>query len=116
MPQRDETREEALRRLDERLEAVGAARARKASGIDHVAMGQGYRFLGEVVGGVLGGVGLGWLLDQVAGTAPLGVIGGLLIGTGLAIFVAVKSAAKQSRAAMEKAGPLPSVPDDEDED
>ncbi|HEX5263344.1 MAG TPA: AtpZ/AtpI family protein, partial [Phenylobacterium sp.] len=80
------------------------------------AMAQGYRFVGEVVGGVLGGVGLGWLLDRFAGTAPFGLIGGLLVGGGLSIFVAVSSAAKASRIAMERQGPVPSVPDDEDED
>ena len=79
-------------------------------------MAQGYRFVGEVVGGVLGGVGLGWLVDRFAHTGPWGVIGGLLIGSGLSIFVAVKSAARMSRIAMESRGPIPSVPDDEDEE
>jgi ATP synthase protein I len=79
-------------------------------------MAQGYRFLGEVVGGVLGGVGLGWLLDRFAHTTPWGMIGGLLIGSGFAIFYAVSSAAKATRQAMERQGPAPSVPDDEDED
>jgi hypothetical protein len=45
----------------------------------------------------------------------LGLIGGLLIGSGLSIFVAVKGAAKASKAALETAGPLPSVPDDDEE-
>jgi ATP synthase protein I len=79
-------------------------------------MAQGYRFVGEVVGGVLGGVGLGWLLDRFAHTQPWGVVGGLLIGTGLSIFVAVRSAARSSRIAMERRGTVPSVPEDEDED
>jgi ATP synthase protein I len=115
MPKPDESREESLRRLDQRLDAFEAGRARKSSPAAQLAMGQGYRFLGEVVGGVLGGAGLGWLIDRFANTAPLGLIGGLLIGTGLSIFVAVKTAVKASKAAMETAGPLPSVPDDEDE-
>jgi ATP synthase protein I len=80
-------------------------------------MAQGYRFVGEVVGGVLGGVGLGWLLDHYAKvTEPWGMVGGLLIGTGLSITFAVRSAAKASRITMERQGPAPSVPDDEDED
>ena len=112
----EDTREEALKRLDARLDAAEAAQQRQASGEAHLAMARGYRFLGEVVGGVLGGVGLGWLVDRFAGTGPWGVVGGLLIGTGLSIFVAVKSAAQMQRQAMERAGPLPSVPDDEDED
>jgi ATP synthase protein I len=116
MPQPEDDRDEALKRLDARLDAAEAARQRQASGEAHLAMARGYRFVGEVVGGVLGGVGLGWLFDRFVGTSPWGVVGGLLIGTGLSIFVAVKSAAQMSKAAMERSGPLPSVPDDEDED
>src|SRR5436305_1568793 len=116
MPDPHEPPEEALRSLDQRLGAAEAAQARKVSPDTHAAMAQGYRFVGEVVGGVLGGVGLGWLVDHFAGTTPLGLLSGLLIGTGLSIFGAVRSAAKTSRQAMERLGSAPSVPDDEDED
>ncbi|HEY9218853.1 MAG TPA: AtpZ/AtpI family protein [Phenylobacterium sp.] len=116
MPQPDDSRKQARDRLDERLDAAEAAQAQKASGEAHLAMARGYRFLGEVVGGVLGGAGFGWLIDRFAGTAPWGLIGGLLIGTGLALTVAIKGAAQMTKAAMERAGPLPSVPPDEDED
>lgn len=116
MPKPDDLHQEARERLEARLDAVEAARARRESGDAHKAMAQGYRFLGEVVGGVLGGAGFGWLVDRFAGTAPFGLVGGLLIGTGLSLFVAVKTAAKASRIEAEKAGHLPSVPDDEDED
>lgn len=116
MPQPEDHRDEALQGLDARLDAAEAAHKRQVSGESHLAMARGYRFLGEVVGGVLGGVGLGWLVDRFAGTSPWGMVGGLLIGTGLSIFVAVKSAAQMTKSAMERAGPLPSVPDDEDED
>ena len=68
------------------------------------------------MGGVLGGVGLGWLVDHFAGTTPFGLIGGLLIGGGVSIFAAVTSAAKASRIAMERQAAAPSVPNDEDED
>jgi len=115
MPEPDESQAEAGRRLDARLEAAEAAQARRASGDAHRAMAQGYRFLGEVVGGVLMGAGLGWLLDRFTGIAPIGLIGGLLIGSGLSIFVAVRTAARMTKDQMAKAGPLPSVPD-EDED
>lgn len=116
MPLPDEPQDEASNRFESRLEAAEAAQARRTSGDAHGAMAQGYRFMGEVVGGVLMGAGLGWLLDRFAGTAPLGLIVGLLAGTGLSIFVAVRSAARMTKEQMEKAGPLPSVPDDEDED
>ena len=116
MPKRDEPDAGARKRFDERLAAAEAARARTQSGDAQRAMAQGYRFLGEVVGGVLMGAGLGWLLDRFAGTKPLGLVGGLLIGTGISIFVAVRSASRMTKDAVAKAGPLPSVRDDEDED
>jgi ATP synthase protein I len=116
MPTPNESQEEALARLDQRLGAAEAAQARQMSPDAHAAMAQGYRFVGEVVGGVLGGVGLGWLLDHFAKTGPWGVVGGLLIGTGLSIFAAVTAAAKASKQAMATYGPTPTPPDDEDED
>ena len=116
MPHPDDPNADAPRRFDERLAAAEAAQARARGGDAQRAMAQGYRFLGEVVGGVLMGAGLGWLLDHFAGTRPFGLVGGLLIGTGFSIFVAVRSASRMTRDRMAKAGPLPSVPDDEDED
>jgi ATP synthase protein I len=116
MPHPNEPPNEALRSLDQRLGAAEAAQARKVSGDTYAAMAQGYRFLGEVVGGVLGGVGLGWLVDHFAGTTPFGLIGGLLIGGGISIFAAVRSAARSSRIAMERLAAAPGVADEEDED
>ena len=102
--------------LDQRLAAAEAAQARRESGDSHRAMAQGYRFLGEVVGGVFMGAGLGWLADRFVTPAPLGLVFGLLGGTGLSIFAAVRTASRMTKDAMKEAGPLPSVPDDEDED
>jgi ATP synthase protein I len=116
MPHPSESPDEALRSLDQRLGAAEAAQARKVSPDTHSAMAQGYRFLGEVVGGVLGGVGLGWLLDHFAHTQPWGVVGGLLIGTGFSIFTAVSAAARANKKALEAYGQSPGAPDEEDED
>src|SRR6266478_4818263 len=107
MPQPDKPPDEALRSLDQRLGAAEAAQARKVSPETHAAMAQGYRFVGEVVGGVLGGVGLGWLLDRFAHTAPWGVVGGLLIGTGISIFTAVTTAARASKKELDALGRPP---------
>ncbi len=115
MPRKDEPNAEA-ESLDRRIAAAEAAQARNESGDSHQAMAQGYRFLGEVVGGVLMGAGLGWLADRFITPAPLGLVFGLLAGSALSIFVAVRTAARNTQDAMAKAGPLPSVPDDEDED
>lgn len=116
MPQPNETQEEALKSLDQRLGAAEAAQARKMSSDTHGAMAAGYRFVGEVVGGVLGGVGLGWLLDRFAHTKPWGVIGGLLIGAGFSIFTAVTAAARASKQQLDALGSIPSAIEEEDED
>lgn len=102
--------------LDQRLAAAEAAQARRESGDAHRAMAQGYRFLGEVVGGVFMGAGLGWLADRFITPAPLGLVFGLLAGSGLSIFVAVRTAARATKDATDKAGPTPSGSDAEDED
>jgi ATP synthase protein I len=78
-------------------------------------MAQGYRFLGEVVGGVLMGAGLGWLADRFITPAPLGLIIGLLVGSGISIFVAVRSAAKATReATTANAGRTPAEADEDE--
>lgn len=115
MPLPDEPNAEA-ESLDRRLAAAEAAQARKASGDSHRAMAQGYRFLSEVVGGVLMGAAVGWLADRFVTPAPLGLVIGLMGGSALSIFAAVRTAARTQKDELEKAGPLPSVPDDEDED
>src|ERR1700743_3512631 len=97
MPHPNESQDEALARLNQRLGEAEAAQARRMSPDTHSALAQGYRFVGEVVGGVLGGVGLGWLLDRFAHTQPWGVGGGLLIGSGFSIFVAVSAVARSNR-------------------
>lgn len=115
MPLPVESHDEARQRLSERLNAFEAKRSSQTSAVAQVFTGDGFRFLGEVVGGVLGGAGLGWLVDRFTHTEPLGLISGLLIGTGVAIFAAIRGAAKRTKQAMEEAGPLPSVPDDEED-
>lgn len=116
MPTPDKSDRDQRQPFEARLEAAEAAQARKVSGDAHLAMAQGYRFLGEVVGGVFMGAALGWLLDYFAKvTKPWGLVIGLLGGAGLSIYVAVRSAARMQKEAMAKAGPLPSVADDEDE-
>ena len=102
--------------LDQRLAAAEAAQARRASGDSHRAMAQGYRFIGEVVGGVFMGAGLGWLADRFVTPEPLGLVIGLFAGAGLSIFVAVRTATGTTKNATDKAGPTPGAADAEDED
>jgi ATP synthase protein I len=47
---------------------------------DASAMARGFRLSTELVGGVLVGAGIGWLIDRWVGTTPLGMIVFLLLG------------------------------------
>jgi ATP synthase protein I len=84
MPKADEPNDKALRSLDARLDAFEAKRRRKQPvRAEHEKSSQdGYRLLADLIGGVLVGLGFGWLLDHFVGTGPWGMVGGLLIGMG----------------------------------
>lgn len=116
MSQPDDRPDEALDRLDDKLRAFEAARAKSVSSETNRSLGEGYRLLWELISGVLGGAGLGWLVDQFAGTSPWGIAVGLAIGSGVGVFMACLTAAAISKRAHERAGPLPVVRDDDDED
>jgi ATP synthase protein I len=116
MPNPDEPNEEALRRLGRKLDALEVERQRPAAPGGEQATGAGYRFLGEVVGGMLGGLGLGWLFDRLVHTMPWGMIAGLLIGIGVSLYVAVRGASRMADQASKAAGPVRSVPDDDEDD
>lgn len=115
MPQPDDRPDEALERLDEELQAFEAARARPASFEASRSIGEGYRLLAELIGGVLAGVGLGWLADQLAHTAPWGIAVGVALGAGLSVFMAARTAARMGKRAIGEAGTVQPDPfDDED--
>ena len=116
MPEPDETSREALDRLDKRLSAFEAARKDKpapvTAGLGDSAS-EGFRMLSQILGGVLGGLGFGWLVDRLAHTSPFGILVGLLAGVGLSVFAAVRAATQASA----KAGPPPpGAPGDDDDD
>lgn len=74
----------ATRRTD-RLEGKDEAKA--ATGY-----GQALKLSSEFIAGVVVGVGLGWIIDRLAGTAPWGLIVGLLLGFGAGILNVLRSA------------------------
>ncbi|MGI9169824.1 MAG: AtpZ/AtpI family protein [Caulobacteraceae bacterium] len=74
-----------------------------------------------MLGGVLGGLGIGWLVDRFAHTGPWGVLGGLLIGAGVSVYATVQTASAISarsaeRGAEKTLGPAPAVPDDDEDE
>ena len=98
MPKADEPNDKALQSLDARLDAFEARKAAEAPiHAEHEKSSQdGYRLLADLIGGVLVGLGFGWLLDRYAGTGPWGMVGGLLIGMGSSIYIVVRKATKLS--------------------
>ena len=104
-------RDEALKRFDQRLETLAASQSRAPKGLAmESGASAGYKLIGELIGGVLTGLGLGWAVDRFAGTAPIGLIAGVLIGTGVSIFMVVRSAGRMSGAAAAQAAPPPAAP------
>jgi ATP synthase protein I len=98
MPKADEPNDKAFDSLDARLDAFEAKKAAEQPvRAEHEKSSQdGYRLLADLIGGVLVGLGFGWLLDRYAGTGPWGMVGGLLIGMGSSIYIVVRKATKLS--------------------
>lgn len=93
MPKAPDPREEALRSLDERAQALRARTTRPPSPVGEMtATSQAYRILAELLGGVLLGIALGAVVDWLAHTKPWGVIGGVLLGFALSIYMARRTA------------------------
>jgi len=115
MPKSHDPGPDPIGRLDERLAAFDAGGPKPRTGMGSGAA-DGYRLLGQMLGGVLGGVGLGWLLDRFAHTGPFGVVGGLLIGTTLALVTTIRTATRMSARAQSNTPPAPPAPEADDED
>lgn len=54
----------------------------------------GNRVLGELVGGLVGGAFLGWVIDQVAGTSPWGLLVMLFMGVVVAFRNIIRIASR----------------------
>jgi ATP synthase protein I len=115
-PKPGDTDQDALARLDSDLTSFEAGRRKSAPGMGVSGeAGAGYRLLGQMLGGVLGGIGLGWLVDHFAHTSPWGVILGLLIGSGLSVYATVRTASRMGSRAVSKPGPAVQVSDDDED-
>ncbi len=94
MSQPTESREEAIARLAKsasaleartRTEAVASVEAQKITS-------QAWRIVAELVGGVFIGLGIGAGIDWMFDTRPAGIVGGVLLGFALSIFMARRTA------------------------
>ncbi|MEQ1647742.1 MAG: AtpZ/AtpI family protein [Hyphomicrobiaceae bacterium] len=82
----------------------------RASSNQGNAMAKGMRAATELIGGVVAGAGLGWVLDKWLGTTPGLFILGFLLGSAAGMLNIIRMAQR------EKTPPAPSVRDDQDDD
>ena len=116
-----ESREEAIKRLQDSASALEARTTAEKSAelTGHQVSGQAYKIIADLIGGVLVGLGLGFLADRFLGTTPWGIIGGVLLGFALSIYMARRTANRlmaQAKAAGVTAKPIPFEEAGEDED
>jgi ATP synthase protein I len=116
MPPPEETREEAIRRLQQRAGALEARAAQTPRDYGSQAHSYGYRLLGLLLGGVVVGLGFGAAIDAVAKTTPFGMIIGVLVGFGVSVWMAVRTAQKMSAEATRDWGPPTDLAPDDGED
>ena len=114
-----ESREEAIKRLNEQADAL---ERRTENRLAHEMAGQkaasqAWKIIADHFGGVFVGLALGFGIDHFAGTSPVGIIGGVLVGFAISVWMAWRTA-KRIQAEAEASGVRPqAVPfDDEEED
>lgn len=116
MPHPENSRDEDIRRLDERAAALEARTVQTPRDYGSQAAGYGYRLMGVLIGGVFVGMGFGAGADVVFKTAPWGMIVGVLSGFGISIWMAVSSAQRMAAEAAKDWGPPQDLPFDDQED
>lgn len=116
-----ESREEAIARLAKsasaleartRTEVVASAEAQKV-------VSQAWRIVAELIGGVFIGLGIGAGIDFMFDTRPAGIVGGVLLGFALSIFMARRTANRlmaEAKALGEVPAGEPDVELNEDEE
>ncbi|MEO3386162.1 AtpZ/AtpI family protein [Mesorhizobium sp. CAU 1741] len=99
MPSGPESRQDDLARRSQELEAKLAARRPARSEEDKgsgaggaVGYGQALKLSSEFIAGIAVGVGIGWLIDTMAGTSPWGLIIFLLLGFVAGVLNVLRSA------------------------
>lgn len=117
MSQAPESREEAIARLQKSASDLEARTTPKVSqeAAGQAAASQAWKIIADLLGGVFVGLALGWAVDHFAGTTPVGLIGGVLLGFAISVWMAWRTAQRLMAEANTHGEPQ-SVPfDDEDE-
>jgi ATP synthase protein I len=115
MPHPEESREEAIRRLEQRAGALESRAVQTPRDYGAQAHSYGYRLLSLLLGGVFVGLVFGWAVDRAAKTTPWGMIIGVLAGFVVSVWLAVRTARRMTAEAAREWGPS-AEPDLDDED
>ncbi len=89
--------DDRLSDLDKRLKEIESRKRETVDSSAEVGANKGYQALGELIGGILGGLGLGWLCDKYLHTGPWGVIIGSILGMVVAVYAIVKTGQKDDQ-------------------
>lgn len=113
-----ESREEAIKRLNDRASSLEASTSPKTSEAlaGHAVSSEAYKIIAELLGGVFIGLGLGFGADRLFGTNPWGLIGGVLLGFALSIYMARRTANRLMAQAKASGDQPQSIPFDDEED
>ena len=113
-----ESREEAIARLTKSASELEARTARQASheAAGQAATGQAWRIIADLFGGVFVGLAIGFMVDRFAHTGPWGLIGGVLLGFAVSVFMAWQTAQRLMAQAKASGVEPKSVPFDDDEE
>jgi len=90
-PDKPDSDGEALKDLDARLKAIDARKGGARDKPAEAGMNAGYQALGSLFGGILVGLGLGWVVDRYVHTTPWGMVVGTVLGLVAAIYTIVKA-------------------------
>jgi len=113
-----ESREEAIKRLND---SASSLEARTAPPMSHeaagqAAAGQAWRIIADLFGGVFVGLALGAIVDWYFHIGPAGLIGGVLLGFAVSVWMAWLTAQRLMAQAKASGVEPKSVPFDEDEE
>ncbi|MFC5345851.1 AtpZ/AtpI family protein [Brevundimonas staleyi] len=114
-----ESREEAIKRLNDSASVLEAKTApQTSSDVAGMAVAsQAWKIVADLFGGVFVGLALGFVADRFLGTTPWGIIGGVLLGFALSIYMARRTANRLMAQAKADGIEPKSIPfDDEEED
>ena len=112
-----ESREEAIARLTRSASDLEARTTPQASAhvAGHAAASQAWRILADLFGGVFVGLAGGFLVDRFFGTAPWGLVVGVLAGFAVSVWMA-RQTANRLMAQAKAEGEPKSVPFDDELD